>query len=56
MKVWYSHVWEWVVSGNKELTEEGVFVIFCLWCIRWDESSAKLSIQVSKLKFVLFYN
>ena len=33
MKVWYSHVGgvgEWVVSGNKELTEEGIFVVFCL--------------------------
>ena len=30
MKVWYSHVGEWVASGNKELTEEGVFVVFCL--------------------------
>ena len=23
-------VGEWVASGNKELTEEGVFVVFCL--------------------------
>ena len=54
-------VGEWVASGNKELTEEGVFVFFLsvwlyVWCIHWGESSAKLSIQVSKLKFVLFYN
>ena len=28
MKVWYAHVGEWVVSGNKGLTEEGVFVFF----------------------------
>ena len=24
-------VGEWVASGNKELTEEGVFVVFCLY-------------------------
>ena len=46
MKVWYSHagVGEWVVSGNKGLTEERVFVVFCLcmyvWCIQQGESSA----------------
>ena len=37
-------VGEWVVSGNKGLTKEGVFVVFCLcmyvWCIRQGESSA----------------
>ena len=35
-------VGEWVVSGNEGLTEEGVFVVFCLcmyvWCIRQGES------------------
>ena len=37
-------VGEWVVSGNEGLTEEGIFVVFCLsmyvWCIRQGESSA----------------
>ena len=28
MKMWYSRAWEWVVSGNEGLTEEGVFVGF----------------------------
>ena len=35
-------VGEWVVSGNEGLTEEGVFVVFCLcmyvWCIRQGQS------------------
>ena len=31
MKVWYSRVGEWVVSDNKGLTEEEVFVVFCLY-------------------------
>ena len=45
MKLCYSHVGgvgEWVVIGNEGLTEEGVFVFFCLcmyvWCIRQGES------------------
>ena len=37
-------VGEWVVSGHEGLTEEGVFVVFCLsmyvWYIRQGESSA----------------
>ena len=37
-------VGEWVVSGNKGLTEEGAFVVFSLsmyvWYIRQGESSA----------------
>ena len=28
MKVWYSRVGEWVVSGNKRLTEEGILLFF----------------------------
>ena len=31
MKVWYSRVGKWVVSGNEGLTEEGVVMVFvCL--------------------------
>ena len=28
MKVWYSRVGDWVVSGNEGLTEEGVLMVF----------------------------
>ena len=48
MKVGYSRVCEWLVSGSEGLTVEGVFVVLwffvsvCLyvWCIRWGESNA----------------
>ena len=47
-------VGKWEVSGNEGLTEEGVLMVFvCLVHSTSEKLGAQLSIQGSKLKFIL---